>query len=101
MKTDEEIEKLGRKESIEKYDQIHQDFIDGHSLGYKSSQAEIVEIRTAFADYVKSEGCGCCGSKDAHDEASERLGKLLDVEKYSDGIGFNFYAYATNKKSQS
>lgn len=58
---------------------------------------EKVEIRQALADYIKSEGCGCCGNREPHEEASARLGKLLDVEPYSDGSGFNFYAYCSTK----
>lgn len=55
------------------------------------------EIRTALADYVKSEGCSCCQNTDVHNAAAERLGQLLHIKKYSDGSGRDFYAYATKK----
>lgn len=57
----------------------------------------LAEIRRAVADYIKSEGCSCCQDRDAHKEASERLGKLLKVKKYSDGSGRDFYAYASKQ----
>ncbi len=58
---------------------------------------QISEIRRAFADYVASEGCSCCQDRPAHEEAAERLGKLLRVAKYSDGSGRDFYKYKTKK----
>lgn len=57
----------------------------------------LVEIRTAVADYMRSEGCSCCRDQSAHEEAEERLAKLLGVEKYSDGSGYNFDVYTTPK----
>lgn len=56
------------------------------------------EIRQALADYMYSEGCGCCRSDDDHDEAAAVLAKLLKVPKYSDNSGYNFYRYRTKKK---
>jgi disulfide oxidoreductase YuzD len=57
----------------------------------------ISEIRRALADYIKSEGCACCRNQPAHNEAEERLGKLLKVKKYADGSGYDFYAYSSDK----
>lgn len=51
------------------------------------------EIRQAVADYMYSEGCGCCRDYDAHKLHTERLGKLLKVSKYDDGSGRNFSKY--------
>lgn len=54
------------------------------------------EIREALANYMKSEGCGCCSNYDAHEKHREVLGSLLDVSEYKDGSGYNFLRYATN-----
>ena len=48
------------------------------------------EVREAFANYQRSEGCGCCGDDEAHKEAATRLAKLLDVPMYTDGSGYDF-----------
>ena len=52
---------------------------------------KLQEVRSAFREYVKSEGCGCCRDNDEHDAASKKLGKLLNFNPYSDGSGYNFY----------
>lgn len=57
-------------------------------------------LRTAVADYMSSEGCGCCGDRDAHCEHAAVLGKLLRVPKYKDGSGYDFSKYRTPKKSK-
>lgn len=49
-------------------------------------------IRTAVADYISSEGCGCCQGGD-HDQHKEKLGKLLRVKKYADKSGYDFSKY--------
>lgn len=51
------------------------------------------QLREAIANYMSSEGCSCCQDKEKHDEAAEQLAKLLDVEPYDDGSGYNFYQY--------
>lgn len=56
-------------------------------------------VRNALGDYVRSEGCSCCESTEAHKSAAERLAKLLGVEPYDDGSGYDFYRYATGGKS--
>lgn len=55
------------------------------------SLTTLQEVKKAFSDYVKSEGCSCCCDIDAHNEASIRIGELLGFEKYEDGSGYNFY----------
>lgn len=51
------------------------------------------QLRRAVANYMRSEGCDCCrGHK--HGEYEKRLAKLLDVEKYDDGSGFDFNKYS-------
>ena len=54
---------------------------------------KIAELRRAVADYIASEGCSCCQDREKHEEAAERLGKLLRVQRYPDGSGRNFYKY--------
>lgn len=48
-------------------------------------------VRDAFQDYVRSEGCSCCQDYEAHKEAGNKLGKLLNFKPYSDGSGYDFY----------
>lgn len=52
-------------------------------------------IRQAVADYMRSEGCSCCRDQEAHEKHAERLAKLLRVEKYNDGSGYDFRKYQT------
>ena len=63
----------------------------------KMEQERLDAIRNAFADFYASEGCGCCGDREAHDIAQKRLGELLQVEPYEDGSGHNFWIYKTVK----
>lgn len=55
------------------------------------------QIRTAIADYMRSEGCSCCRDVDAHKIHKEVIAKLLNVKKYSDGSGYDFSLYRTDK----
>lgn len=48
------------------------------------------QIRQAFADYRRSEGCSCCRDMDAHEEAEKRLAELLKPEPYEDGSGYDW-----------
>ena len=50
-----------------------------------------------MANYMRSEGCGCCQDHDAHKEAEAVLGKMLKVPKYKDGSGYNFPKFRTKK----
>jgi hypothetical protein len=52
-------------------------------------------IRAAVANYIRSEGCSCCQDIDAHTKAAEVLAKLLEVDPYDDGSGYDFYKYVT------
>lgn len=58
------------------------------------------QVRQAVADYMRSEGCSCCRSIDAHDEAKKRLAELLDVPMYEDNSGYDFYRFATPRKKR-
>lgn len=53
------------------------------------------EILRAVADYMQSEGCSCCRSDDRHEEAKNRLAKLLGVPMHKDKSGFDFYRFCT------
>lgn len=58
----------------------------------------IAAIRRAVADYMQSEGCSCCSNVEAHKKHAATLGKLLGVQKYPDGSGFNFRKHRTKTK---
>lgn len=48
-------------------------------------------LRQAVADYMHSEGCGCCGDHDSHRIHLAALGKLLRVPKRKDYYNFAPY----------
>jgi len=54
------------------------------------------DIRQAVADYMQSEGCGCCRDYDAHEKHTERLAELLDVAPYADGSGYDFSPFRSD-----
>ena len=56
---------------------------------------DIEAIRTAVADYMRSEGCGCCRDHEAHEKSAEQLAELLNVPAYSDNSGYDFYRFRT------
>lgn len=56
------------------------------------------EIRRAVADYMRSEGCSCCGDYSAHQQHAAVLGKLLNVPAYKDGSGYDFRRFRTKGK---
>lgn len=58
----------------------------------QEKQALKERIRTAVADYIKSEGCSCCRGSD-HDKHQTILARLLDVPRYSDDSGNNFVLF--------
>lgn len=58
------------------------------------------KVRRAFANYTYSEGCSCCRDYDSHIKHAKVLGKLLDVEPYDDGSGYNFNKYRSKKLKQ-
>ncbi|MEK6879393.1 MAG: hypothetical protein AABY22_07295 [Nanoarchaeota archaeon] len=62
-----------------------------------SKNIMLSEIRTALADYIKSEGCSCCRNIDEHNIAEEKLGKLLKIPKFKDGSGYDFWKYVSKK----
>ena len=61
-------------------------------------EEEIKQIRTALADYMYSEGCGCCRDREDHTANEKRLGELLDVPMYDDGSGYDFSQFRSDKQ---
>lgn len=59
------------------------------------SGSVLEQIRQAFADYRRSEGCSCCRDMDAHEEAEKRLAELLKPEPYEDGSGWDWGEYGS------
>lgn len=57
----------------------------------------IPEIRRAIADYIQSEGCGCCQGGD-HDGHKAALAKLLRVPMYRDKSGYDFGRFKTKPR---
>lgn len=66
---------------------------------WQTAGVERAALRRAVADYMASEGCSCCRNVEAHQEHKARLGKLLRVQKYADGSGYDFGRYETPRKS--
>lgn len=60
---------------------------------------ELAAIRTAVANYMRSEGCTCCRDVDEHEKHQDVLGKMLRMKKYDDGSGYDFWRYATPRGS--
>ena len=58
------------------------------------------KLRTAVADYMRSEGCSCCSDQENHTRALFRLGHLLSVRKYKDGSGYDFSRYESEKPAR-
>ena len=59
---------------------------------------ERAEIRQMIADYMSSEGCGCCRNHEAHEKHTKALAKVLKVRKYEDGSGYDFAHYRSAEK---
>lgn len=58
-------------------------------------------LRTAVADYMRSEGCSCCEDEVAHAKHKEALAKLLRVPKYKDGSGYDFSKFRSPSGSRN
>jgi hypothetical protein len=52
------------------------------------TRKELNAMRMAVADYMSSEGCGCCGDRDAHKEHRAALGKILKVKAHPEDKTF-------------
>lgn len=58
--------------------------------GQLDALVSLPEIRKAIANYMRSEGCGCCRDTAAHEKHEETIAKLLNVPMYKDGSGYDF-----------
>lgn len=58
----------------------------------------LAQIREAVANYMRTEGCSCCGDYNQHDLDRQALGKLLRVKPYEDGSGFDFSRYLSKER---
>lgn len=58
------------------------------------------KIRTAVANYMKSEGCGCCSDYGEHKRDKDELGKLLRIPKYKDKSGYDFRRFVSQKEKE-
>ena len=65
----------------------------------KQDKLKLKAIRTAVADYIRTEGCGCCSNRDEHKKQAAIIGKLLRVPQYSDKSGYNFGKFETKEKA--
>lgn len=61
-----------------------------------STDISLEKVRTAIADYIQSEGCGCCRGEN-HNEHKDVLAKMLKVKKYKDGSGYDFAKYRSKE----
>lgn len=52
-------------------------------------------VRQAVADYMRSEGCGCCRNVKDHEKNAAKLAELLRVRQYCDSSGFDFPHFAS------
>ena len=58
---------------------------------------EIKVLRRLIANYMRSEGCGCCSSEEQHEIDEKELAKVLKVPMYSDKSGYNFGKFEDKK----
>ena len=57
------------------------------------------KLRKAIADYMYSEGCTCCQDIQTHKKHEATIAKLLNVPKYEDGSGYDFYKYKSEDQA--
>lgn len=57
-------------------------------------------IRRAVANYMQSEGCGCCQNTETHRVHAKVLAKLLRVPMFQDRSGFNFGKFRSQEKPE-
>jgi len=58
-------------------------------------ESEQEYIRRQVADLVTSAGCSCCRDDEGWEAAQDVLARKLDVERYDDDSGWNWYKYRT------
>jgi hypothetical protein len=75
-------------------------YMAGAMSAVRRKNTKLREIRTAVADYMRSEGCNCCRDDDDHERNTERLAHLLDVPEYNDMSGYNFTQFSSDEGSK-
>lgn len=60
---------------------------------------DLIKVRWAIAEYMDSEGCGCCSDTENHNYDKMILAKLLKIPKYKGGSGYNFNKYVKDPKN--
>jgi methionine aminopeptidase len=67
----------------------------------KKRNTKLEAIRRAVADYMRSEGCGCCQNVEAHKKHEAALAGLLEVPSYRDGSGYDFARFRSKTSEDS
>jgi len=67
---------------------------DGRKVSIEEA-TKLAAIRTALADYMRSEGCSCCRNIPKHEDAARRLAGLLGVPMYEDASGYDFHQFCS------
>ena len=63
-----------------------------HSDMTPMTEVDLAAIRTACADFLAQEGCGCCRGDD-YEATKARLCEMLGMQKYDDGSGYEYGLY--------
>lgn len=63
------------------------------------AMSTLEKVRQALADYMYSEGCGCCRNHEAHDKAKARLAQLLGAPEFDDKSGYDFSGFRSPRRS--
>lgn len=56
------------------------------------------QIREQVSNLVRAAGCGCCRNDEEWKQAQTKLADILNIERYDDDSGWDFYKYATKRK---
>lgn len=64
-------------------------------------EAENAALREWVAKLYCAAGCDCCRDTDGWYEAAGKLGEMLNIPKYDDGSGYDFYAVRDQALTQT
>jgi hypothetical protein len=59
--------------------------------------SEREELRMLVADLIAYSGCGCCRDDEDFERVKEKLALKLDVPKYWDSSGYDFYQFRSRQ----
>jgi hypothetical protein len=84
----------------DKWDRVAKqfDYYDMIEFAEAFAAEKETEIRAAVADLWAAKGCSCCADHDGLERANETLGKLLNVARYDDDSGYDFWQYRKGGK---